>query len=484
MKKHVIVFLLATTFFYNGCTSTKLLSDNEALAQFETLASLQKMMSTSDTDYLEIFSQISYTESKEALSKAKSLARKNNVAANEVASEGIKALKKAKAQAELAKDVFSEVLSARSQAIDSGAFDLASEKVQDIEEQLKFVALKLEQGQQEAAKIKRPELIRAYNAIEIASLKRAAVDKAKHIIAKADEYGASKYAEKTFKLAENELAIAVKLIEGDKSRKLEAEQHAERAIELAEQAMGITDTAKEFKENDFSFEEIVLWHQGQLQKAVKPLNANLKVNRPNHHIISEINASISELMSDKVSLRELAEKDKALLKQRLTGLEQERKQLESAQKNKEEQDLAKRKKLEFVQNLFEAKEANVYLQKDDVLIRAQGFYFPSGASEIDSRNFSLLQKIAKAISEYPNATILVTGHTDSIGKGDLNLRLSKERAQKVAKFLNEFGGISGDRITVDGFGESKPVESNDTQEGRAANRRVEILIQNKPYQPS
>ena len=74
----------------------------------------------------------------------------------------------------------------------------------------------------------------------------------------------------------------------------------------------------------------------------------------------------------------------------------------------------------------------------------------------------------------------MTGHTDSTGNDDTNQRLSDERAQKVGAFLVEVGQLDPDYVTTKGFGESRPVASNETEPGRARNRRIEILIVNQP----
>lgn len=128
--------------------------------------------------------------------------------------------------------------------------------------------------------------------------------------------------------------------------------------------------------------------------------------------------------------------------------------------------------------MFDTTEAEVYRKVDDVLIRAHGFTFKSGNSEIDSSNFALLNKINEAISKFENASIVVSGHTDSTGSDEINMKLSQQRAEKVAQFLAQVGRISPNRIEHKGFGKSRPVASNETDEGRASNRRVEILIKN------
>ncbi len=86
-----------------------------------------------------------------------------------------------------------------------------------------------------------------------------------------------------------------------------------------------------------------------------------------------------------------------------------------------------------------------------------------------------LQELATVLNKYSDTNILIEGHTDSDGTDEHNLDLSKQRAQSVANYL---AGLSVDatRMTQMGYGESQPVMSNDTAEGKAANRRVEIAI--------
>ena len=80
------------------------------------------------------------------------------------------------------------------------------------------------------------------------------------------------------------------------------------------------------------------------------------------------------------------------------------------------------------------------------------------------------------INKYPNSNIVLEGHTDSIGPKRYNQGLSERRAEAVKRFLVNRGGISESRIRTFGHGELRPVASNKTREGRAENRRVEVLI--------
>ncbi|TPE58825.1 OmpA family protein [Sandaracinobacter neustonicus] len=86
-----------------------------------------------------------------------------------------------------------------------------------------------------------------------------------------------------------------------------------------------------------------------------------------------------------------------------------------------------------------------------------------------------LQEVAKVLNAYPSTVIGVFGHTDNVGSAAANQRLSEQRAEAVVGSLESFG-VSRARMQPRGFGFTQPVASNDTPEGRAQNRRVEIRI--------
>jgi len=101
--------------------------------------------------------------------------------------------------------------------------------------------------------------------------------------------------------------------------------------------------------------------------------------------------------------------------------------------------------------------------------------FRSNSSELDGDSISILNQVADALQQVPDAGVDISGHTDSTGNDQRNLVLSGERAERVKSFLIE-RGISGDRMTTQGFGATKPIASNDTITGRALNRRIEFAL--------
>lgn len=104
-----------------------------------------------------------------------------------------------------------------------------------------------------------------------------------------------------------------------------------------------------------------------------------------------------------------------------------------------------------------------------------GVTFDTDSSAIKPTFRDTLDKVAQSLTQYPDSLIDVYGHTDSTGSDAYNQALSERRARAVADYLTS-RGVSYSRIRSQGFGETQPVASNDTEAGRSANRRVEIKI--------
>lgn len=102
--------------------------------------------------------------------------------------------------------------------------------------------------------------------------------------------------------------------------------------------------------------------------------------------------------------------------------------------------------------------------------------FRTARAEILPGSETRLQAVVDALRRCPNARVRVEGHTDSDGSDEYNLNLSRARAETVAQWLVR-AGIDGGRLSSAGFGESRPIASNDTPQGKALNRRIEFVIQ-------
>ena len=101
--------------------------------------------------------------------------------------------------------------------------------------------------------------------------------------------------------------------------------------------------------------------------------------------------------------------------------------------------------------------------------------FETGTAEIKSTSYSLLDEVVAVLNDAPEIRMAVHGHTDNRGSAAYNRDLSQRRAQAVVKYLTD-KGIAVERLVAKGFGPDRPVATNDTDSGRAQNRRVEFKV--------
>lgn len=115
-------------------------------------------------------------------------------------------------------------------------------------------------------------------------------------------------------------------------------------------------------------------------------------------------------------------------------------------------------------------------QGDNLVLRMPSdVTFATNQSEVDARFLPVLADVARVLQEYDRSMVDVIGHTDSSGGDQINQPLSERRASSVARYLVN-NGVIAERLYVAGVSSSQPIASNNTTEGKAQNRRVEILI--------
>ena len=115
--------------------------------------------------------------------------------------------------------------------------------------------------------------------------------------------------------------------------------------------------------------------------------------------------------------------------------------------------------------------------KETGKVAIYGIFFDTGKSEIKPASEAALGEIVKLLKTDPALKLFVVGHTDNVGAFDYNIRLSQSRAAAVVDALVKKNGIAGSRLAPFGAGPTSPAASNKTEEGRAKNRRVELVAQ-------
>jgi len=459
MKTSSYIYIpLLITVILAGCAAAPKLTEEQIFGQYEQITKLDKGLkdaAVQDVDYL---APDGYRAAWKQLEKAVGEARADRPdTANSAARLGLQTLAKANENAERSRELLREVLEARSKAYRAGCAGVFPDSSEDLDTDLRKVASLVERGRLEDAKQRRQRLIAGYEQLELVALQEGTVETAQAAIEAARSKDAQKVAPKTFKLAEEEMKLARSVLEADRSRTDKANAHAMRAKWLAERSIEIKELVKDFERRDYSREDLVLWYQKQLSDINQPLGEELPFNEANRNVVLGMQQSIKELMRQRDDT--------------------------AVQRSQYEQELSlsaeQRAAIDKVQALFSPAEANVYQQQRNVLISAHGFRFPPGSSEIGTDNFALMNKIIQAVKTFPESQIEIAGHTDSTGSAAVNRNLSRARADNVARFLVEVGDIPATSVMVTGYGEERPVASNETASGRADNRRVEVLINNQ-----
>jgi outer membrane protein OmpA-like peptidoglycan-associated protein len=115
-------------------------------------------------------------------------------------------------------------------------------------------------------------------------------------------------------------------------------------------------------------------------------------------------------------------------------------------------------------------------QGQNLVVRVKDqLMFDTGSAEVKPGAYATIADIAQILNKYPETVVRIHGHTDSTGSEAFNQTLSESRAESVASMLAT-NGVGRSRMVIQGFGSSQPIASNATPEGRAMNRRVEIVI--------
>jgi outer membrane protein OmpA-like peptidoglycan-associated protein len=169
--------------------------------------------------------------------------------------------------------------------------------------------------------------------------------------------------------------------------------------------------------------------------------------------------------------RQLSEQEIAALRERNLLVEQ---RADSLRREAEEANRRLNDALTQLRSLV-AEITNLQQTQRGLVISLSDILFDVNRSTLKAGSQASINRIATVLRQYPQHQILVEGHTDWTGTDEYNLGLSRDRANSVRTALIA-GGVDASKISAEGFGESRPVATNETPAGRQQNRRVEIVI--------
>ena len=129
-----------------------------------------------------------------------------------------------------------------------------------------------------------------------------------------------------------------------------------------------------------------------------------------------------------------------------------------------------------VRTYFEPNEAEVYRQGNQLVVRLKAIQFSVGEHVVLPKNYALLSRVQRAIQAFGEPDVVIEGYTDSTGSYAFNQQLSQDRAEAVREYFVANETLPEERIVAVGYGPMRPLAPNETPEGRAINRRIDVII--------
>ena len=397
--------------------------------------------------------------------------------------------KKAKEATQLATMIFGSAIQARDDAIAAEAPKFAPNRWQKCEAKFADATRTLEQGDLKDAKKLSAETEAMFRDAELQAIKVNYLNEAYALFKKADKLQVEKFAPKSLQKSKKIVKEAEKELSENRYDTDMARDLAKQAKYEANHAIYLSSLVKKMKDEQKSWEDLLLESEVPLKRISEPIDLVPSFDngllQPTDDIIKAIKnyqKSISELYSSLYDANQQIE----LLQQRTAELKKKNAELRSKLGGIETEKSALEKRLEIqakireryaaATNLFNPNEAIVLREGNDLIFRLIGLSFPVGKATINPKFYEYLSKIQQAINMFPNSKITITGHTDSYGSDAANLNLSRDRANAVKNYFLENMAIDPSKVAAVGYGENKPIATNETEKGRAKNRRIEVVI--------
>ena len=398
------------------------------------------------------------------------------------AADATRYFREAEEKARLAQTKFAQVLKSRQDAANAKAPQLSADLWQEAQRKFGDAIRNLERGDLKGASRREIEATGLYRDAELVAIKAQYLSETRRLLADADRARVGRYAPITLGKAKQLLADAERELNENRYDTDLPRSLARQANYEAKHAIYLSEIVRKVRDKDLTAEQLVLQWEAPLRKIAGVADIQPDMETGPDRLTAELVAYFDNLTSEKQALEQekeeylvrIADMEEELsaLDERLGGATAERaaliQRLEAQARVKEQ--------FERVEKMFTSDEARVFRQGDTIILRLVGLSFDSGASQIRPQNFNLLAKVEKAIDVFPRSELIIEGHTDSHGGDDLNQKLSQARAESVRQYMINAMRIPTYRLIATGYGETRPVASNETEAGRARNRRIDIVI--------
>ena len=385
-------------------------------------------------------------------------------------------------KARLAKTALAQVMKSRQDAANARAPELSPEEWQQAQRKFADAIRLLERGDLKNSKRRDIEATTLYREAELIAIKAQYLSETRRLLADADRARVGRYAPITLGKAKQLLADAERELSENRYDTDLPRSLAQQANYEAKHAFYLSEVVRKVRDKDLTAEQLVLQWEQPLQAIAGVADAIPAMEEGPDRLTQELVAFFEQQRNELQSLQQ----EKAENEVRIADMEEEMRALDerlggataerAALVQRLEAQARVKQQFEQVEKMFSSNEARVFREGNSVILRLVGLNFDSGASQLRPDNFDLLAKVEKAIDVFPRSELTIEGHTDSHGGDDLNQKLSQERAESVQQYMINAMRIPTYRLIATGYGETRPVASNETEAGRARNRRIDIVI--------
>jgi OOP family OmpA-OmpF porin len=408
----------------------------------EEMAIQTEMTANAYVNQVDVLAPVHFDESKVYFDKANQENNKGASSATILKTLGLARahLNKAIQDAKVTQTMVSEISNARLQALNAGARkNFAGLNILD--NQFKKITTEAIKGN---TKFETTALQNQYLALELSSIKTAKLQNLQDMLTEAKAKNAPKIVPQAYSSLVQKYNIAEKVIETDR--------HSNPKIDsaVAEATLAAKRTLK-----------LLVSEQNSRSQTPEQRAVTLE-SRDN--ALQAADSTISEVAAVAIQKNEeLQVRNASLILSEKENKEHKRIELD----NKIVADAAA---------LFSNNESDVYRQEGLLIIRLKTMNFASGRSDLPADALAILNKVKEVLVDLGPSQVMVQGHTDGIGSASTNQKLSQNRAQAVQKYFSLDKILEKNQIESVGYGYTKPLASNKTKEGRAQNRRVDIVI--------
>ena len=505
MKSIIIYLVMPLSFFVllSACAAPQLQKAEEKTAPMEStiedINEFNKKMENARKEQLDILSPTWFAKAQASFEAANSKAEKGKSLEDirEELADANEYLNNAEETAKVARTMLPQVIESRRLALAAGAPELEKE-YGEVEGQFLKLTEAIEKNNINYTKKNASNVNEAFLNLELLAIKNNTIGEVRKVVEEVEKSDGKKYAPQALDTAQGHLNETDAFITENRYAADEMQQKADEAMFFAKRARVVTDQNKQLEK--MTPEETYVWMEDIVGKVTSKLQArdsrDMIVDTQVENILDSIGAlqdNNKKVSQQLVSTQNELEETKKAYETKIQGLNQALATYESEtaqdQKTKERilaEQKATEKKLEDerrfnqkfirIQNYFRSDEAEVYKQGNQLVIRLKGIQFPVGQAVIMPENYQLLSKVQRAIRDFEGPSVVIEGHTDSTGSKEINDTLSKQRAEAVMNYLISNNTLPASKVTGRGYGSEKPVASNATPEGRAANRRIDVIV--------